>query len=124
MASRMTTDRRRAPRVKMALPLTVTGQGKAFLVQTKNLSATGAYCAFRQFVSPMTKLRVRVEVTTGSHPRIISCEGVVVRVDPPKPSRDQKHYDVAIFFHDLADDDRFSLARYVQEHLKPISSDE
>ena len=124
MASRMTMERRRAPRIETRLPVTVTGQGKAFLVQTKNLSATGAYCAFKQFVRPMTKLRVRMEVTSGSHPCIISCEGVVVRVDPPKPSRHHKHYDVAIFFHDLADDDRFSLARYVQEHLNPISSDE
>ena len=128
MASRLSnafkTDRRRAPRVDTNLPVTVTGQGKPFLVQTKNLSATGAYCTFRQFVSPMTKLGVRLEIAGSASPRAIRCDGIVVRVDPPKPSRTRHHYDVAIFFQGLEDDDRFALARYLQRHLRRTAASE
>lgn len=124
MASWVKSDRRHAPRVDAQLPVAVTGQGKPFFVQTKNLSATGTYCVFKQFVSPMTKLGVRLEIAGGSSSRSIRCDGVVVRVDPPAPSRSRRHYDVAIFFQGLSDDDRFALARYVQLHLRRAAASE
>ena len=117
-------ERRSAPRVDHRIPLAVKERSQTFIVQTKNLSASGAYCAFSHFVAPMTKLQVRLQLEVEGHSRAIERQGVVVRGKPPAFRRRISTYDVAIFFSDLSDGDRATVARYVLRHLELTASRE
>jgi len=113
----MATERRRAPRVAERVAVTMTDAGAQLTAETKNLSASGAYCTLNQFLAPMTKLQLRFELPGGVRHRTIRCSGVVVRVEPVIATADRGHYHVAIFFTDLAPRDREAIARFVQQRL-------
>lgn len=115
-------ERRGAPRVAKELPITIAHKLKEWAVKTKDISASGAYCTINRFLAPMTKLHIRFEVPGNPHARQIACQGVVVRIDPPRATPVRPHYHVAIFFNELADHDRLALARFVQQHLQRASS--
>ena len=112
------SERRGAPRVSCRLPITLTEQSEDLVTQTKNISASGAYCTLRRFVVPMTKLQIRLKVPSRPQPTWVTCEGVVVRVEPPRQIPRRRSYHVAIFFTELAESDRAIVARYVQQRLR------
>ena len=116
------TERRGAPRIAQEIPLTLGDVGRELATQTTNLSASGTYCALNRFIPAMTKLQVRLEVPDHPKSTSIICQGVVVRVQPAHVVSKQARYHVAIFFSDLADHDRATIARYVQQHLRTRSS--
>lgn len=115
-------ERRSAPRVDHQIPVVIGQRRRSVIVQTKNLSASGAYCTFANFVAPMTKLQVRMQLDLDGRSQTIACQGVVVRVNPPSVRRRCSAYDVAIFFNDLSDEDRTAVARYVLRHLRTSAS--
>ncbi|MBI4354672.1 MAG: PilZ domain-containing protein [Candidatus Omnitrophica bacterium] len=115
-------ERRSAPRVEHQIPVVVKERQRSFIVHTKNLSASGAYCTFANFVAPMTKLQVNLQLDQLGRPQTIACQGIVVRVNPPSFRRRCSAYDVAIFFNDLSDQDRTAIARYVLRHLRASTS--
>jgi hypothetical protein len=114
-------ERRGWPRVSSRLPIALADQAEELVSQTKNVSASGAYCRLSRFVAPMTKLQIRFRVPVRPQPTWISCEGVIVRVEPPRQVPRRRSYDVAIFFTDLAESDRAIVARYVQQRLRTSS---
>ena len=114
-------ERRGSPRVAHRLPLTIHHGIGEVVIQTKNLSSSGAYCTLRRFLAPMTKLQIRLAIPGSPHHTPISCRGVIVRTEPAKARPRCRRYHVAIFFHELADHDRSVLARYVQHHLHRAS---
>lgn len=120
----MMDERRLAPRIDHKIPVVVRQRRRVFRVQTKNLSATGAYCTFPSFVPPMTKLKVRLRLDMGTQKQTITGHGVVVRVNPPSFRRQCSAYHVAIFFSDLSNEDRTTVARYVLRHLQLAPSRE
>ena len=113
----MTTERRRAPRVAERIPITLTGGETQFLVETRNISAAGAYCTLDRFIAPMTKLALECELPNGPERVRIRCSGVVVRVEPAVAGAEQARYHIAIFFTDLADRDRAVLSQFVSQQL-------
>ena len=115
-------ERRSAPRVDHQIPVVIGERRRSFIAQTKNLSASGAYCTFANFVAPMTKLQVRLQLDLDGRSQMIACQGIVVRVNPPSVRRRCSAYDVAIFFNDLSDEDRTAVARYVLHHLRTSAS--
>jgi hypothetical protein len=115
-------ERRLAPRVDHQIPLVVKERQRSFIARTKNLSASGAYCTFANFVAPMTKLQINLQLELPGRTQTIACQGVVVRVNPPSFRRRRSAYDVAIFFNDLSDQDRTAIARYVLHHLRASAS--
>lgn len=115
-------ERRRAPRIAHEVPVTIRHADGEFVVHTKNLSASGAYCVFKRFVPLMTKLDIHLRIPSNPHAKEIACQGVVVRIEPPHADPDCRHYDVAIFFSDLAEMARASLTAYIHQHLQPTSS--
>ena len=115
-------ERRTAPRIVHEVPVTIRHPEGEFVVQTKNLSTSGAYCVFKRFVPPMTKLEIHLQIPANPHAKSIACQGVVVRVDPPHADPNRRHYDVAIFFSDIQPAERASLTAYIQQHLQPTSS--
>ncbi len=116
-------ERRGAPRIASELPLAIAGEDGEFVIRTKNLSASGAYCSLRRAIAPMTKLRVRLELPGRPKPTQITCQGIVVRVETDSvPARGASQYHVAILFSELTDHDRSTLAHYVQQHLRSARS--
>jgi len=110
------SERRGAPRIVTRLPLTLTQAARQLVTWTENLSVSGAYCVVKRFLPPMTKLQIRLELPDRLGSRAISCEGVVVRAQPPAPSPRQSAYHVAVFFSGISDRSRALLAEYVQRH--------
>lgn len=116
-----TPNRRKTPRIIQQLPLRLQAAAEELITKTENVSASGAYCTVSRFLPLMTKLQIRLELP-GPPRASISCEAAVVRIDPPKAVARRSQYQVAIFFTDLSEQDRSSLARYVQHHLQSASS--
>ncbi len=112
-------ERRRAPRISTRLPMAVMDGDKAFVVTTKNISTSGAYCEVGRFFAPMTKFHIKLELPTRPKSIRIRCEGVVVRMDPPTAQVRRRQYHMALFFQDLDTHAREAIGRYVQERVLP-----
>ena len=122
----MTTsqERRRAPRVHERIACSIGEGGRAIRSQTRNLSTAGAYCLIDEFIAPMTKLQLDLELPpTGQpgeqhqRPVRIRCEGVVVRIEPVVESAEQGRYHMAVFFSQMSERDRAAIVRFVQARL-------
>ena len=112
-------DRRRAPRVESRLPVILTDGAGELAASTRDISESGALCTLPRFIPLMTKLQIHFELPDRPSARI-ACQGVVVRVDPPAPTPRLSRYHLAIFFNDIAKDDRARLARYIHGHLQAV----
>ena len=108
-------ERRNAPRISTKLPVSIVHGKNVLTAQTRNLSASGVYCTLRRFVKPMTKLSIWLEIPRRPKPLRLRCQGVVVRVEPPRATPRRSTYQIAIFFNDLAERDRSLIAQYVQQ---------
>ena len=117
MASGMTQERRRAPRVPERIALGVTGIAEEVRAETANISTAGAYCTMDRFIPPMTKLQLQFELPHNARRVQVRCEGVVVRAEPVVENTEQGRYHVAIFFSDITDRDRAAIAAFVKDRL-------
>ena len=116
-------ERRAAPRASERVTVDLVGHDATTLqAESKNLSATGVYCTLERFIPPMTKLRVQFEVPNGKHRVRITCVGVVVRVEPVIRDTQRGVYDTAIYFNDITDRDRATIARFVEQRLSGHAS--
>lgn len=123
MASRlMAQERRGTPRIAEQVTLAITEAGGVIQAETKNLSASGVYCALDRLIPPMTKLEVRLELPRGHRRASVRCSGVVVRVEPVIAPPDRARYHTAIFFTDLAERDRSAISQFVRRQLAARSS--
>lgn len=111
-------EKRSHPRVTSNVPVKIVQEDGDIVTETKNISRAGAYCKVDKYIEPMTKLKVNLLVPgtkgSGSTGKKISCEGVVVRVEP-LPEDDV--YNIAIFFNDLSQRDSELLGEYVSVQL-------
>ncbi len=110
-------ERRQAPRIATQLPIAMSDGGKAFVVTTKDLSASGVYCQVGRFFPPMTKFQIKMELPTLPKLTRIRCQGVVVRTEPATAQSRRRWYHMALFFNDLDTRSREAIARYVHEHV-------
>lgn len=116
-------ERRKHRRAELDMPIDMQGfddEGKSFTARTINLSAGGFYCALPFYVPTMTKLKVSlvIPVTDSAgkvekHP--ITCEGMVVRTVPEKPTRSSKVYEIGCFFTEIDDYDRLVIEQYLAQ---------
>ena len=117
------SERRGSPRAVSRVSLVLDHAAQEVTTATENLSSSGAYCIVSRYIPAMTKLQVQLELPGERGSRIIRCQGVVVRIDPPHESPKQSRYQVAIFFNDLPERDRAHVSQYVQQRLQsPTSS--
>jgi len=83
-------------------------------VKLRDLSAAGA-CFFHDRAIPeMTLLELAMELPGPgpSAPRAIVARGAVVRCQQISPR--VEHFEIAVFLHDIRDDDRRALAEWVR----------
>ena len=111
-------ERRGTERVASRLPLILEEGEEECLVETSNISASGAYGLSKRFLAPMTKVQIRLEIPGTPRAATIDCQGVVVRVEPRRADPAHPHYMMAIMFSGLPDHDRSTIARYVQRRLQ------
>lgn len=115
-------ERRRAPRIAERVVLAITDGGTELSTETKNLSASGAYCTLDRFIAPMSKLQLRFELPERSRRTTVRCAGVVVRVDPVIAGAERARYNVAIFFTELSERNRSAISRFVRQRLSATPS--
>ena len=111
------SERRGAARVAERVTLGIRNGGIAVTAETKNLSATGAYCLVDTFIPPMTKLQLEFELPSGARRVRVACTGVVVRIEPIITSPERGRYHVAIYFNDLSDRNRKAIGSFVRHRL-------
>lgn len=118
MAAGMTAqERRRAPRIPERISFSIGQDGREIRTETQNISTAGAYCLTDQFIAPMTKLQLRLELPHGAKPVKIACEGVVVRAEPVVQHPGQGKFHLAVFFSDMSERDRAAISKWVQSRL-------
>jgi len=104
-------ERRKTIRFKKSFPFTIRCDEGEILTQTKDISVSGAYCHVDKYMPLMTKLLITIGLPDTKED--LHCEGVVVRVEEAVPTG----YNMAIFFSEIAEEDREKLNRYLQKHI-------
>ena len=123
MATGMTPQERRAhPRALEQIAFSLQSEQGIIQAETRNLSAAGAYCTSEQFIPPMTKLQITFELPNGQTAKRISCEGIVVRIEPLTSNLERWKYHVAIWFSEVSERDRSLITQFVQQRLTASSS--
>lgn len=115
-------ERRASSRASERLSLALAGDDREWTAQTKNISASGVYCALAQFIPPMTKLALRFALPQNGRDVPVRCTGVVVRVEPVIAGPQQGAYHIAIFFTDISERDRSVIGRFVAQRLAATPS--
>ncbi len=104
-------ERRIHPRAKAEWPLTVALPEGYFEARLRDVSAAGVCFHIDRPVAEMSVLALQLDLPLGDETRRIRGEGAVVRCMRVSPALE--HYEVAVFFHSLDDDDRAALEAYV-----------
>ncbi len=114
-------EKRSYPRIEGILPLKLSGSESDIVTETKNISASGAYCIVCESVEPMTKLDMVLfmPATKGSVKAVkkICCKGVVIRSDRFEDNG-RTSYCLGIYFSEIKESDRKSIITYVNSALK------
>ena len=128
-------ERRKARRSAAHIPVKIAQEDGDIVTETLNISRSGAYCRVNKRVELMTKLKVQILLPpprsqrspAGEEPmaagslsaarknqkrlsKTIHCKGVVVRVEPAAENRG---FEIAIFFNEIAQRDAESINDYV-----------
>ncbi len=114
-------ERRKEPRVDKIVSVKLSDLEFDILTETKNISASGAYCPISKPLPAMTKLRLvlllPVKKIRSTQIKKINCEGIVVRLD--NTSDNAKYpYRAGIFFSTISEPDKKLLRSYIQSSLK------
>ena len=135
-------ERRKHPRITTHLPLELEHDTLSITTKTKDLSCAGVYCQTPKPLPLMSRIAITMFLPcTSSHGATISkrvrpflkkdeeglffkikCEGVVVRSESTiLPEASCAHHNIAIFFTDLTEADRKTIAQYVEDSLSKES---
>jgi len=106
-------ERRKYPRITKSLPLKLFRSDGNIVTQTVNLSCNGAYFSVDKDMPVMTKL----EITILLPGKPIRCKGIVVRSEKSSSSRAKNAYNIAVFFHDIKENERHKLKGYINQHI-------
>ena len=113
-------ERRRAQRVEANLAVTVRGGSAEALGKALNISTNGIYFESPRYLAPLTKVRLDLIIPDAEAARKtspVTCDGVVVRVEPEKDLPGVSRYNVAIFFTLVPDSSQKILARYIRSRM-------
>lgn len=102
-------ERRRAPRVKADLPLTLRARDAHETARLSDISTIGLSCHFPEPIPEMTVVRVGLEIGSELH----EIDGAVVRCERESPDS----WDVAVYFTSIDDAARARLDHFIGERL-------
>ena len=111
-------ERRKFPRVKdEGLSLKLRLDDFDAITHTMNISSSGVYCKLDKELPLMSRVRLMLMIPDPAKEgtvRDLEVNGVVVRQHPVIINGIIKHYDVAIFFEDLSEKDKDTIAGYIK----------
>lgn len=114
------TERRKSQRVQVDLSVAVTGMGAEARGRALNISTGGIYFESPHYLSPLTKVRLDLRVPNAKSSMkesSVSCEGVVVRVEPEQKDPSVKQYRVAILFTQVPEHSLEILDKFIRSKL-------
>ena len=110
----MQQDKRRSPRVRENLPIKITEGGENLVVESKNISSSGAYCITLKPVPLMSKVALTMLLPgPGNKKCRVDCGGTIVRI-LPVCVEGKNVFEAAIFFDNITDQARANIDRYVK----------
>jgi hypothetical protein len=104
-------ERRRWPRARIDLPITVALEGGTAEARLRDLSRAGVCFYLDRPIPLMTVLELRLELPVEGGQRRIQGRGAVVRSE--KISAHLDHYEVAVFLHEIAEPDRRCIEQFI-----------
>lgn len=108
-------EKRKDPRIDQNIPVKISTKEFDIVTESKNLSASGAYCVVDKPLELMTKLKIQLLLPLRKKNKTvvkkISCQGVVVR---SQFQISKNNYNIAIFFSDILEKDK----KVISEHVK------
>ena len=111
-------ERRKFPRVKdEGLSLKLRLDDFDSITHTMNISSSGVYCKLDKELPLMSRVRLMLMIPDPAREgalKDLEVDGVVVRQHPVTMDGVIKHYDVAIFFEDLSEKDKETIAAYIK----------
>jgi hypothetical protein len=114
-------ERRRAQRVDANLAVTISGAPGGALGRTLNISTNGVYFESPKFIDVLTKVQLELVIPMGEpgsgKEERVTCEGVVVRVEPEHEEPEISTYNVAVFFAFVPKSSQAVLSRYIKGRL-------
>ena len=113
-------ERRQAQRVEANLAVTVQGGTAEAKGRALNISTNGISFESPHFMEPLTKVRLELGVPDPGPSRrelTVTCDGVVVRVEPERKDPAVSKYNIAIFFTLVPDASQKILERYIRARL-------
>jgi c-di-GMP-binding flagellar brake protein YcgR len=114
-------ERRRAKRVDANLAVTISGAPEGEQGRTLNISANGIYFESPKFIDLLTKVQLELVIPLGGpgsgKEERITCEGVVVRVEPEHEEPGVSRYNIAVFFAYIPKSAQAVLSRYIKSRL-------
>lgn len=126
MGENMPKEKRKYPRLKDEnISLKVKAGDIDIITKTLDISASGVYCKLEKEVPIMSRIRVmlilpKTKADTSGRPETtkIQTDGVVVREHPVIVNGKIAHYDVAIFFDNIATKDREAILEYINQRAQ------
>jgi hypothetical protein len=106
-------ERRRHVRARAEWPVTVALDGGRHEAKIRDVSRGGLCFFLDRPIAEMTLLRIEFDLPTEVGVRRISGQGAVVRCEPIAVVVD--HYEIAVFLTEMADPDRQTIERYVND---------
>ena len=111
-------ERRKFPRVKdECLSLKLRLDDFDSITHTMNISSSGVYCKLDKELPLMSRVRLMLMIPDAAREgalKDLEVDGVVVRQHPVTIDGVIKHYDIAIFFEDLSEKDKETIAGYIR----------
>ncbi len=111
-------ERRKAQRVEADLAVTIRGGPGETKGKALNISTSGIYFESPHYIAPLTKIRLDLIVPdprAGELP--VTCDGVVVRVEPEKKDPAVAKYRVAILFTLVSESSLKILDAFIRSRL-------
>lgn len=116
------SERRRAPRAAVEVPVRIKRAHGVIEASAKNISASGAYCTLNTFVPLNAELGVTLLIPSEDQSgrqqlKKLKCHGIVVRNQAEREGAAEPHYGMAICFTGIDRRDERELSDYVKHQL-------
>ena len=113
--TQVNTERRRAPRATVDIPLHLSPRENAEPAKLINISASGICCQFSEAISEMTLVGIGLELP--GIDGIAEVQGAVVRCDKVR-GINPPTYELGIFFTAMSNETRAAIQDFVDAQLK------
>ncbi len=107
-------ERRRWPRAKADWPISLNLPEGRFEARVRDISEAGVCFFLDRSIKLMTQLSIELDLPLEDRHKMIRGTGIVVRSENISDHLD--HYEVAVFIPDLSDDDKATIASFIESH--------